>query len=261
MMTTFLGFADDVLDIPWRVKFLIPFVTSLPLVLHYSGSTKICWHGILAPLRFFLRSTCVNVGYFYHIDMVALIVFATHAINIYAGINGLEAGQTLVITSFLLFHTLCYWTASEDARAAATILMPFLGSTFALLRYNWYPSRVFVGDTFTLTAGAVIGVAGVLGHFVEMTLLFMFPQIINFVISLPQLVGIVHCPRHRLPKFNKDTGKLEGQTQNWNFINVWLLIFGPKTERRLCVELLLVQVASCLAAYVIKFLYHQAVIP
>ena len=28
----FLGFADDVLDIPWRVKLMLPALASLPLV-------------------------------------------------------------------------------------------------------------------------------------------------------------------------------------------------------------------------------------
>lgn len=31
------------------------------------------------------------------------------------------------------------------------------------------------------------------------------PQIINFVYSIPQLLKIVPCPRHRLPKFEKET--------------------------------------------------------
>ena len=34
-------------------------------------------------------------------------------------------------------------------------------------------------------------------------------QVINFVYSLPQPVGIVFCPRHRLPKFNTETRLLE----------------------------------------------------
>lgn len=33
----FLGFADDVLDIPWRTKILMPVFASLPLVVAYSG--------------------------------------------------------------------------------------------------------------------------------------------------------------------------------------------------------------------------------
>ena len=37
----FLGFADDVLDIPWRVKLQLPAVASLPLLIAYSGGTII----------------------------------------------------------------------------------------------------------------------------------------------------------------------------------------------------------------------------
>lgn len=38
----FLGFADDVLDIPWRVKLILPCVASLPLLIAYSGGTGGC---------------------------------------------------------------------------------------------------------------------------------------------------------------------------------------------------------------------------
>eukprot|EP00951_Prasinocladus_malaysianus_P020168 scaffold164681_cov34-Prasinocladus_malaysianus.AAC.1 len=44
----FLGFADDVLDIPWRVKLLLPLLASLPLMIAYSGGTSIV---LPKPLR------------------------------------------------------------------------------------------------------------------------------------------------------------------------------------------------------------------
>ena len=34
----FLGFADDVLDVPWRVKLLLPMLASLPLVRCFRAS-------------------------------------------------------------------------------------------------------------------------------------------------------------------------------------------------------------------------------
>ncbi len=37
----FLGFADDVLDIRWRVKILLPLFAALPLLVAYSGGTGI----------------------------------------------------------------------------------------------------------------------------------------------------------------------------------------------------------------------------
>lgn len=81
--------------------------------------------------------------------------------------------------------------------------MPFVFTSTALLYYNRFPSKVFVGDTFCYYAGMALAVAGILGHYSKTMMLFFAPQILNFLVSLPQLTGIVLCPRHRLPKFNK----------------------------------------------------------
>jgi UDP-N-acetylglucosamine--dolichyl-phosphate N-acetylglucosaminephosphotransferase len=42
-------------------------------------------------------------------------------------------------------------------------------------------------------------VVGILGHFSKTLLLFFIPQIFNFLLSCPQLFGVVPCPRHRMP--------------------------------------------------------------
>ena len=52
----FLGFADDVLDIPWRVKLLLPMLAALPLMVAYGGGT-----GIAVPLP--LRGALGLPGY------------------------------------------------------------------------------------------------------------------------------------------------------------------------------------------------------
>ena len=46
----------------------------------------------------------INVGGLYFGYMGMLSVFCTNAINILAGINGIEAGQSLVIAVSLLIH-------------------------------------------------------------------------------------------------------------------------------------------------------------
>lgn len=63
-----------------------------------------------------------------------------------------------------------------------------------------YPSKVFVGDTYTYFAGMTLAVVGILGHCSKTLMLFFIPQFINFIISLPQLFHIIPCPRHRLAK-------------------------------------------------------------
>ena len=86
-----------------------------------------------------------------------------------------------------------------------TIMIPFLFCTLALLKHNQFPSKVFVGDTFCYCAGMTFAVVGILGHFSKTMMLFFIPQLLNFALSIPQLIGIIHCPRHRLPKFNQNT--------------------------------------------------------
>src|ERR1700733_6796852 len=44
-------------------------------------------------------------------------------------------------------------------------------------------------------------VVGIQAHFTKTLLLFFLPQIFNFVLSCPQLFGLVPCPRHRVPRY------------------------------------------------------------
>ena len=78
----FLGFADDVLDVPWRVKLLLPCLASLPLLVAYSGGTDVI---LPKPLRAWLGLPPVlALGPLYKLYMVALTIFCTNAINILA---------------------------------------------------------------------------------------------------------------------------------------------------------------------------------
>ncbi len=56
-------------------------------------------------------------------------------------------------------------------------LLPFLATTAVLLAFNWYPARVFVGDTFCYWAGMTIAVVAILGHFSKTLALFLLPQV------------------------------------------------------------------------------------
>ncbi|KAJ3315687.1 hypothetical protein HDV04_002101 [Boothiomyces sp. JEL0838] len=92
-----LGFADDVLNIKWRVKIWFPFIASVPLLMVYyvtHGGTDVL---VPIPLRPLLNTKLIHLGWFYYFFMSALSVFCTHSINIIAGINGVEGGQGIVI--------------------------------------------------------------------------------------------------------------------------------------------------------------------
>uniref|UniRef100_A0A164WQ38 UDP-N-acetylglucosamine--dolichyl-phosphate N-acetylglucosaminephosphotransferase n=1 Tax=Daucus carota subsp. sativus TaxID=79200 RepID=A0A164WQ38_DAUCS len=238
-----LGFVDDVLDIPWRVKLVLPSVAALPLLMAYAGHTTII---IPKPIVSYVGFEILDLGWFYKLYMGLLAVFCTNSINIHAGINGLEVGQTVVIASAILVHNIMQIGASADpeykqAHAFSIYLVqPLLATSLALLSYNWYPSSVFVGDTYTYFAGMTMAVVGILGHYSETLLIFFLPQVINFLLSLPQLAGYIPCPRHRLPRFDPQTGLLTG-TNDGTLVNLSLRLFGRRSEKSLCILLLLLQ--------------------
>mgnify|MGYP002385850077 FL=1 len=132
----FLGFADDVLDVRWSIKLLLSFLAGFPLIMAYDGPTNII---VPTPLRAWLGYD-ITLGVFYLLYMEILAVFCTNAINIFAGINGLETGQAVVIAFEILVHNFLELNGqSPDNHILSIFLMlPFLMVTLGLFYYNKY---------------------------------------------------------------------------------------------------------------------------
>lgn len=219
-----LGFADDVLDLRWRHKLLLPTIASLPLLMVYYVTFNSTTIIVPKPFRPWFGIS-IDLGILYYIYMGMLAVFCTNAINILAGVNGLEVGQSIIIALSIIVFNLVelggdLWKAHQFS---LYFMLPFLATSVALLRHNWYPSRVFVGDTFCYFSGMTFAVVGILGHFSKTMLLFFLPQVINFIYSVPQLFHLVPCPRHRLPRYNVRTDKLEPSTTKFKLSDLNLL--------------------------------------
>eukprot|EP00931_Biecheleriopsis_adriatica_P066156 TRINITY_DN40561_c0_g1_i1.p1 TRINITY_DN40561_c0_g1~~TRINITY_DN40561_c0_g1_i1.p1 ORF type:complete len:459 (+),score=76.17 TRINITY_DN40561_c0_g1_i1:44-1420(+) len=297
---SFMGFADDVLDLRWRYKIPLPFLATLPLLLvYYSTGNET---GVMVPnqLRWLLGDN-VDLGPLFYVFLLLLAVFSTHAINIYAGVNGLEVGQSVVIAGSVLVLNIVQLhripEEFQEGRAnhvqSVFLMVPFLAVSLALLRLNWFPAQVFVGDTYCYFAGMTFAVVSIVGHFSKTMVLFLIPQILNFLYSCPQLfpfIGIP-CPRHRMPSFLaadgvvansyaefnpqelKPLGKVvfgvlktlrlvhiqpgtsEGlvKMSNLTLINFVLYVGGPCREDMLCCRLLALQLASSALCFAIRF--------
>lgn len=183
----YLGFSDDILDLRWRYKLVLPTIASFPLLVSYSGSTTILVPKLLAHIL----GSSINLGFLFKIYMSLLAVFCTNAINIYAGINGLEVGQSLVIgVSIILYNLIEILQGNiEQNLFSLTIMLPFVMTSLALFLYNKFPAKCFIGDTFCYFAGMTFACAGINGHYSKILLLFFIPQIVNFLISLPQVIN------------------------------------------------------------------------
>ncbi|EER11156.1 UDP-N-acetylglucosamine--dolichyl-phosphate N-acetylglucosaminephosphotransferase, putative, partial [Perkinsus marinus ATCC 50983] len=244
----FLGFADNVLDLPWRVKLIIPTVATLPLLLVYYSSIGNTW--VLLPdfMHPYLPDGhgAIDIGVLYYVFLSLLSVFCTNAINILAGINGLEIGQSMVLAVSLILNDLLQlyrhaqqaatWPPYESHLMSLYLLLPFVGASFPLMVANMYPAVAFVGDTYCYLAGMTLAASGILGQCSKTTLLFFGPQIFNFLYSAPQLFKLIPCPRHRLPQYEPKTDRLSVSYTPW---------FNPVEELRPLGQLALMVIQSC----------------
>lgn len=284
---TILGILDDTFDMRWRHKFFIPAFAAMPMMALYFVSFGVTHVVVPVPLRQYFGDL-IDLGWIYYVYMLAIAIFCPNCINILAGVNGIEVGQSLVIACLIVVNDMLYilptvhqpHPAAESHLFSIYLLLPFIGVSLALLKHNWFPARVFVGDTYCYFAGMVFAVVGILGHFSKTLLLLFIPQIFNFLYSAPQLFAIVPCPRHRLPRFNARTGLLEPsvatftedkplrpvvgevlklldklrilrvavdekgrvtETNNFTILNLWLVWRGPLREDRLALEILAMQ--------------------
>lgn len=240
----------------------------------------------------------VDLGWLYYLYMAAVAVFCPNGINMLAGINGVEVAQSVVIACLLVANDTLYLApftpyphpATDSHLLSIYFLLPFIGVSLALLCHNWYPSKVFVGDTYCYFAGMVFAVVGILGHFSKTLLLLFIPQMFNFLYSTPQLFGIIPCPRHRLPRFNVSTGMLDASVTEWaippsplvsrtldilqrlylvrlkkdkgeivestnlTLLNLWLIWMGPMGEDKLALSMVALQTVCGLLAL---FIRHQ----
>ncbi|CAF0917570.1 unnamed protein product [Rotaria sordida] len=283
-----LGFADDVLDLRWSVKLLLPLIASLPLLLVYFANYHSTTIILPKPVRPYLGQQW-NLGILYYIYMSMVAVFCTNAINILAGVNGLEVGQSIVIAiSILIFNLvelqgICW----EEHLFSLYFMIPFIACTLPILIKNWYPAEIFVGDTLCYFSGMTFAVVGIIGHFSKTMLLFFIPQIINFLLSIPQLFHFIPCPRHRLPRLNPELNKLNASevefkksdlkkleylnndgelmisTINFTIINTVLCWCGPLHEEKLSRILILIQIVFgtlltfFIRYYLVKFFYDS----
>jgi len=302
-----LGFADDVLNLRWRHKLWAPAFSTIPLLAVYftlGGQTEVLlpsclhqFHFSVGGIEILSRGGILQLGPFYYCYLIALIIFCTNAINILAGVNGLETGQAFVMgVGFILYNTIELYSDEtlQEHRGchhrSLTLMFPFVGCVLALLEANWFPASVFVGDTFCYWAGCTLATTGIVGRFSKTALLFFIPQILNFLYGLPQLFHLIPCPRHRLPKFNSETGLREMSTtkvkleklhpigrlwiqagsllrvihvtqledgevevNNLTNLNLTLKLTGPISEEHLTMVLLAEQICAVLLALFIRY--------
>ncbi|HLD81214.1 MAG TPA: glycosyl transferase family 4 [archaeon] len=172
LIVAVVGMLDDILG--WQVglkqwqKPLLTIPAAIPMMVVNAGQSTMSFP--------FLGS--VDFGLLYPLLIVPVgIVGAANVYNMFAGFNGLEAGLGVVI-----FATLGV-ISFEKAPFVALICATMVASLLAFLKFNWFPARVFAGDTLTYFVGAMAAIVAVLGDMEAAAVLLFLPYFADFAVK------------------------------------------------------------------------------
>lgn len=102
-------------------------------------------------------SIYLDLGYVYYLLILLLLVGTTNAVNLTDGLDGLAAGTSLVAAA--TYTAVAYYLGLHEL---AVFCAAVAGACLGFLRYNYYPARIFMGDTGSLALGGALAAAAVI---------------------------------------------------------------------------------------------------
>lgn len=184
-----VGLVDDVanvrglgeLGLQPRQKLVLQALVGLLLGigLHATGVTR----------QLFPGAGAVDLGGGIVVLSLVAVVAASNAVNVTDGIDGLAGSCSLLALAAL-------WALALHAHhdALAVLVAALAGGVVAFLVYNWWPARVFMGDTGSLALGC-----GLVAVSAELRLLWLLPLLgLVFVVeTLSVIVNVTAITRFR----------------------------------------------------------------
>jgi phospho-N-acetylmuramoyl-pentapeptide-transferase len=171
-----VGFVDDMRKlrspqskgVPGRTKFLLEilFAVIISVLIYYKGE-------FLPQLTVpFFKNVAPNLGIFYILLCILIIVGTSNSVNLTDGLDGLAIGPALTVSAtFTLFAYVAgnvifaqYLQISYVKGAGELTILcgAMLGAGIGFLWYNAHPAELFMGDTGSLALGAGLGTIAVI---------------------------------------------------------------------------------------------------
>jgi phospho-N-acetylmuramoyl-pentapeptide-transferase len=180
-----MGFADDYvkvikkrnLGLTARQKLVVQFAIAALYLwsLYLSGDTT-----TTVQIPFFGQW---HLGVFYYPLCAVGIVFITNSVNLTDGLDGLSSSVTLMSSLAFLGAAAVLGVAQMSILAAAVA-----GGVLGFLLYNFYPAKVFMGDTGSMFLG---GCVTALAFGIGMPLILAFTGFIYIIESLSVVLQVI----------------------------------------------------------------------
>lgn len=158
-----MGLFDDMADLRWRYKAVLPVFAALPYVVLASSQRS-----TISILGF-----SIELGGAFLLVLVPLMVtVVTNSYNQLGGLNGLEAGSGLIVLFGL--------TLMSGDWMLLSLPLVVLG----ILAYLSYEGRAFIGNVGSFSVGLTLAVASIIYNLKLMLFICLLPFIVNSIMIL-----------------------------------------------------------------------------
>ncbi|MBN1942278.1 MAG: phospho-N-acetylmuramoyl-pentapeptide-transferase [Phycisphaerae bacterium] len=184
-----------------KFVFQVGLAVLLSVYVYRYGSASYLGPGFNPAHRFFFPVTNASVHLpilAYTLIMILVTTGSSNAVNLTDGMDGLAAGNLILVTAFFLIVSwivgVVRWAALFNLQfvpfsAEMTVLCSaMLGALLGFLWYNAPPAAVFMGDTGSLPLGGLIGYIAVVTR-QELLLLLVGGVFVMEVLSVVLQVG------------------------------------------------------------------------
>ena len=172
-----LGIADDIKPVKARYKFLFQLI----------GAAVVVIYGDISLSNISAFGINIAFGELSHLVAIIFIVGIINAINLIDGLDGLAAGISSI---YFLTISIIGLMLTNTVGIEIVLCLLMLGATLGFLVYNFYPAKIFMGDTGSMFLGYMIAIIALLGFKAATFTSLLIPILLLFLPIIDTLFAI-----------------------------------------------------------------------
>nr|WP_187290672.1 MraY family glycosyltransferase [Desulforamulus ruminis] len=193
LLIVLLGILDDTRGLPAKVK-LVGQIAAAAAVIPFGIQVEFITNPINGDL--------LHLGIWGIPVTIFWIISVTNAVNLIDGLDGLAGG-----TSFIAALTMAaiIWQQDGTGMEVTLLALVLAASILGFLRYNFFPAKIFLGDTGSMFLGYALGTLAVMGVTKTATAISVIvPMVILGLPLLDVLFAILRRYQSQRPIFQPD---------------------------------------------------------
>ncbi len=154
----------------------------------------------------------VEIGWLYIPLVIIMYLAIDNAVNLTDGLDGLAATITAIVS---IFFVIMGFVQNNDIVIMMASAMA--GGLIAYLKFNWYPAKVFMGDTGSLALGGYVGAMAIL---LKMPLFIPLFGLIYFVETLSVMIQVLYYKKTKKRFFKMAPIHHHFEMLGWNEVKI-----------------------------------------